>query len=348
MPHNWNAFLQQHGAHFDELDVQHFTQTSNFNAWDAGFLVSLSDLGLIALEGEQAAEFLHNQLTNDVKNLPLEQARLAAYCTPKGRILASMLLFRSETQIFLQMPQTILPGLLKRLKMFVMRSKATLLDASDSKIVLGLGGKAASAALAPWFAELPAMPFGKTSNQYGDLIRMPDAFGVACYQWLLDPALAQEVWPQLAATLAEAPNRIWRLAAIDAGVPQIVPVTQEKFVPQMINYELLGGVNFKKGCYPGQEIVARSQYLGKLKRRMRVAQVDGPFIDGVLPAAGQEVFSVSDPDQPCGMLVNAEANLNSGYRALVEIKTELLETEVHLGSLQGPRLHFGNLPYPVE
>ena len=344
MPHNWNAFLQHLGAQFDGQEVLQFTQTSNFTAWEGGFLVSLSHLGLISAEGEQAAEFLHNQLSNDVKALTTDAARLAAYCTPKGRMLASMLLFRSDSHIFLQMPQTVLPPLLKRLKMFVMRSKAVLQDASESLVTLGLGGTNADSALQPWFPQLPQQAWGKVSNEYGDLIRMPDAFGAPRYQWLLGFDLAEAIWPQLAAKLAPAPNRIWRLAEIEAGIPHILPPTQEQFVPQMINFELIGGVNFKKGCYPGQEIVARSQYLGKLKRRMQLASLDGTQ----LPLAGQELFSEQDPEQPCGMVVNAEPALAGGYRALVEMKIHMLQSAVHLASISGPLLQFGALPYSIE
>jgi folate-binding protein YgfZ len=348
MSDNWNAFLQQHGAHFEQQDLRYFTQTRDCQAWQDGFLAPLPDLGLIALEGEQAAEFLHNQLTNDVKTLSTDSARLAAYCTPKGRMLASMLLFRSPQQIFLQLPVAILPPLLKRLSMFVMRSKVKLSDASAEVVALGVGGKVAAAALADWFPLLPQQVFDKIGNEHGDLIRMPDAFGAARYLWLLAPAKAQEHWPLLADRLVAAPPRIWRLAEIDAGMPQINAATQEKFVPQMINFELIGGVNFKKGCYPGQEIVARSQYLGKLKRRMYLARVAGEVDAAMVPHAGQEVFSINDPEQPCGMVVNAEADLNQGYRCLVEMKSDLLETEVHLGTLDGPVLGFAELPYPLQ
>lgn len=348
MSDNWNAFLQQQGAHFEQQDLRYFTQTRDSQAWQDGFLAPLPDLGLIALEGDQAAEFLHNQLTNDVKTLSTDSARLAAYCTPKGRMLASMLLFRSPQQIFLQLPLAIVPPLLKRLSMFVMRSKVKLSDASAELIALGVGGKAGGAALLDWFPALPQQVFDKLCNEHGDLIRMPDALGAPRYLWLLAPAKAQEHWPLLAGRLAVSPPRIWRLAEIDAGMPQIVAATQEKFVPQMINFELIGGVNFKKGCYPGQEIVARSQYLGKLKRRMYMARVAAGLDETMMPQAGQDVFSVNDPEQPCGMVVNAEADIDGGYRCLVEMKSDLLASEVHLGTLDGPVLGFAGLPYPLQ
>ena len=137
----------------------------------------------------------------------------------------------------------------------------------------------------------------------------------------------------------------WTLGDIQAGVPQITPATQEKFVPQMINFELIGGVNFKKGCYPGQEIVARSQYLGKPKRRMVLATVEG---DPSLLQAGLEIFSSDDPEQPCGMIVNAARTADGSVSCLVEIKLAAQDSgAIHAGSANGPLLHFHSLPYSL-
>jgi folate-binding protein YgfZ len=151
------------------------------------------------------------------------------------------------------------------------------------------------------------------------------------------------VWPELSARLAVASNA-WELFSIHAGVPQITKATQEQFVPQMVNYELLGGVNFKKGCYPGQEIVARSQYLGKLKRRTALATIaDAGAVSGA------EVYSSDDPGQPCGMIVNAAPNGAGGVDALVEIKLAAVDSaSVHLGSAEGAPLAFRPLPYAVD
>jgi folate-binding protein YgfZ len=175
------------------------------------------------------------------------------------------------------------------------------------------------------------------------VIRLADAFGAPRFLWLTSSATAQAALPALAAELALGGNAAWQLAAIHAGVPQVGAATQEQFVPQMINLELLGGVNFKKGCYPGQEIVARSQYLGKLKRRTSLASVDN-----AAARAGDEVFAVSDPDQPCGMVVNAAPNGLGGADLLVEMKLAALDEEVHLGSAAGAPLRFLPMPYPLD
>jgi folate-binding protein YgfZ len=179
-------------------------------------------------------------------------------------------------------------------------------------------------------------------SEAGSLIRVADADGQPRYQWIAPRDIAQQAWPQITRALPPAPPSAWRLTEIAAGIPMVLAATQEHFVPQMVNYELVGGVNFRKGCYPGQEVVARSQYLGKLKRRMLPATVAGADA-----APGAEVFAAADPEQPCGEIVNAEA-VDGGARCLVELKTAVLEHgALHLGSAAGPRLAIGSLPYAL-
>lgn len=347
--HPWQQFLEEQGYRFEQAPGTD-ALPPGARLWPdtaaAGFIAPLTDLGLMTFSGEEAAHFLHNQLTNDVEHLGAQEARLAAYCSPKGRMLASMLLWRENDAVFLQLPREIQPAVQKRLQMFILRAKVKAADASDTRVALGLGGSAATAALASWCKEVPAAPYARCEAAGGTLIRVADAFGAPRYQWITTPELAREAWPQLAQTLQPAGTALWRLADILAGVPQIVQATQESFVPQMVNFEVIGGVNFKKGCYPGQEIVARSQYLGKLKRRMALATVEAG--SGAAPAAGMEAFSVADPGQPCGMVVNAEQCGPATFAVLVELKTAALdEGAIHLGAADGPALHVQALPYAV-
>jgi folate-binding protein YgfZ len=305
-----------------------------------GFAAHITGLGIISVSGDDAASFLHNQLTNDVEHLGAGEVRLAGYCTPKGRLQATFTMWRNAESIFLMLPQDILPPLQKRLTMFVLRAKAKLATV-EQPVMIGLGGAKAAAALAS-FIEVPATPNGKTENAAGTLLRLADAFGAPRFLWIANPDSAAGQWPALAAALHTGSDQAWELSSIHAGVPQVAAATQDQFVPQMVNYELLGGVNFKKGCYPGQEIVARSQYLGKLKRRTTLATVPASA------AAGAEVFSESDPGQPCGMVVNAAPNGAGGSDILVEVKLGALEEAVHLGSADGPLLRFRSLPYALD
>jgi folate-binding protein YgfZ len=312
-----------------------------------GFVAAVSDQGLIAVTGEDAVDFLHKQLTNDVEHLGLGDVRLAGYCTPKGRLQATFLMWRDAESIYLQLPRELQTALQKRLSMFVMRAKAKLSDATGAEggaVVLGIGGARAGALLEQLVGALPAKTYSRIEHPLGNLIRVADAFGAARYQWHLSVVNALTVLPALRAGLALGGNDAWRLSEIHACVPQVSLATQEQFVPQMINFELLGGVNFKKGCYPGQEIVARSQYLGKLKRRTALVRLADPGA-----RAGDEVFAPADPDQPCGMLVNVAPNGEGGVDALVEMKLNALEAgDVRLASASGAPLVFLPMPYALD
>lgn len=349
---NWNEFLSLQGARTSEGRIPDFGAALGVTELGQGFVAVIDDLGVIGLTGDDAASFLHKQLTNDVEHLTADAARLAGYCSPKGRLMASFLMWRNDTSIFLQLPRELQAALQKRLGMFVLRAKVKLHDAgadAANAVTLGLGGAAAGAALATWFDALPGAPYDKLDHALGTLLRVADVFGAPRYQWLMPVETAQAVWPVLAATLAKGGSDAWQLSEVHAGVPHITAATQEQFVPQMVNFELLGGVNFKKGCYPGQEIVARSQYLGKLKRRTTLASIADPTA-----RAGAEVYASIDPGQPCGMIVNAAPNGAGGVDALVEMKLSAIELgrsseqAIRLGSADGAPLRLLTMPYTLD
>ncbi len=339
----WLDFLATQGGRLSASTTPEVIGFHEAPAPTTNFVAPLTHLGLISASGDDAATFLHNQLTNDVEKLGTAEARLAGYCTPKGRLLATMLVWKSTEAIFLQLPREIQAAVQKRLQMFVMRAKAKMVDVSDAVVALGLAGPAAEVALAAWFPAPPSEPYGVVHSDAGTLIRLPDADEAPRFQWLASPELARQAWPLLVQTLQPASPAAWRLLDIRAAIPLVVQATQEQFVPQMINFEVLGGVNFRKGCYPGQEIVARSQYLGKLKRRMLPATV---LATGVAP--GAEVYASTDTAQPCGQIVNAEVSGDQTH-CLVELKTAVLEdgASIHLGSADGPLLQIGALPYAL-
>jgi folate-binding protein YgfZ len=346
---NWTDTLNALGArfHIDEASqVEDFGRSLTASELAGGFVATVTDLGLIAVQGEDAASFLHNQLTNDVEHLGLGEARLAGYCTPKGRLQATFLYWRDDSTVYLQLPRAIQAPLQKRLSMFVLRAKAKLRDATGEApfaAVLGLGGAKAESALRRHLDNLPEAVNGKVEGAFGTVIRLANALGAPRYLWLASQDAAAAALPDLAKELALGGNQAWHLAAIHAGVPQVTSATQEQFVPQMVNLELLGGVNFKKGCYPGQEIVARSQYLGKLKRRTALATVEN-----AAARAGDEVFAMLDPGQPCGMVVNAAPNGLGGADLLVEMKLSALGEDVRLGAAGGPVLRFEQMPYHLD
>ncbi|MBP6226028.1 MAG: folate-binding protein YgfZ [Rhizobacter sp.] len=292
--------------------------------------VPLTHWGVIRAHGADAAKFLHGQLTQDVLQLGRSQARIAGYCSAKGRLLASFVLWKtSDDEVLLACHTSVLAATLKRLSMFVMRAQCKLTDATDEISLQGLTGDRAAGGT----EGLPA--WGKRDDAQGAWIRLPDVDGLA-RAWRVTSA---------ASALAADPValRAWQQLEIDSGIVTIEAATVDQFVPQMLNFELIGAVNFQKGCYPGQEVVARSQYRGTAKRRTFLFSCDEPI------AAGQEVFHSADPEQPAGMVAGAVQSVDArSYRALVEVKLAALACgSLHLGAVDGALLTPRPLPYEV-
>lgn len=235
----------------------------------------LNRYGLLTVSGEDAREFLHAQLTIDVRNLPRERAALAGWCSAKGRLLATFLVIPAPQGFLLQLARDLAPAIAKRLSMFVLRSKVKVADESERWAQCGVWNADWRDSLA-WDGGRATVPVGERR-----FLRLEPADAVS-----LSPTAAEEAW-----TLLE----------IRAGRPFITAATQDQFVPQMVNLDKLGAVDFQKGCYPGQEIVARAQYRGEVKRRMVHVQAAGPaelrpgqeYNGGVvIDAAGGEALAV--------------------------------------------------------
>lgn len=311
-----------------------------------GAFMPLDQFGVIDAAGDDAASFLHAQLTNDVQHLDAASARLAGYCSPKGRLLASMLIWRVADTLRLLVSKELTAAVQKRLSMFVLRSKVKLADATDSVAIIGFAGDV-RAPLSQLFDALPDGVHVHVAGPAGSLLRVPDAASRPRYLWIGPKALVQERLSALEGELTRVSPALWDWLDIHAGEPRITHGVLEQFVPQMINFDVIGGINFRKGCYPGQEIVARSQYRGTIKRRMALAHVAiGAAEQAVGP--GVELFHSDDPSQPCGMVVNTAAAPNDGFDLLAEIKLAALESgSVHLGAADGPVLEFQPLPYAL-
>jgi tRNA-modifying protein YgfZ len=292
-------------------------------------VASLPRLGVIRAEGDEAAKFLHGQLTQDFSLLGLSEARLAGFCSAKGRLLASFIGFkRAHDQILLVCDAEVLPAALKRLSMFVLRAKARLSDASAEFQLRGLVGSEVPDAL-------PATPWSKLDTDGAQIVRLYPGSGVARALWVAPVGAPIPSGPAL-------DSGTWDWLDVMAGVTLLSQPVVEAFVPQMLNMESVGGVNFKKGCYPGQEVVARSQFRGTLKRRAYPVQGDAPM------AAGQAVFHDSDPSQPCGTVAAAAASPTGGWNAMVSMQTSAAEVgALHLGAADGPLLTLLPLPYAL-
>jgi folate-binding protein YgfZ len=297
-------------------------------------LAPLPHLGVIRAEGADAASFLHNQLTQDFALLGLSDARLCALCTAKGRMLASFIGFkRSPTDILLVCSQDILAATLKRLAMFVMRAKVKLSDATADFQIAGLIGNALDSV-----APIAGAAWSKQDIEEAALVNIYPANGQRRALWIAPTGTPLPLAANLNTPVTAAQ---WQWTEVQSGVATLTQPIVEAFVPQMLNYESVGGVSFKKGCYPGQEIVARSQFRGTLKRRAYLVHAD------VAMHAGQEVFTPGDAEQPCGLVVQAAAAPDGGWSALVSVQTASIEGGLRLARADGEMLTVLPLPYAL-
>ena len=296
MNSEWQTFLQQQQATLDGDQVVDFGDaTQERQAVESGnVLADLSHLGLIAASGNETVSFLQGQFTNDVQQVTAQHSQLTAYCNPKGRMLASMRLFRREDRYFLSLPRSVLEPTLKRLRMFVLRSDVTLEEASDEMARFGLAGPDAESLLGARLPTLPANVDEVVQHAQLSVIRIPGL--QARFEIHGPPSELTALWQTLHADGATPVGHpAWSWLDTVAGVPTVVPETVEAFVPQMANLHSLGGISFTKGCYTGQEVVARMHYLGKLKRRMYRAHAD---IE-TPPAPGEPIYNACPPGR-CG------------------------------------------------
>jgi len=293
-------------------------------------VAALPAWGVIRAQGADAPKFLHGQLTQDFSLLGPDQARLAAFCSPKGRMLSSFVgLKLAADDVLLLCPADTLSAMLKRLSMFVMRAQCRLSDASADWSVWGVAGEPASG------PSLASSPWQLARAQEQTWVRLYPAAGV-------ERALVVTPAGSVAPAGPALPLAVWDWLEVRSAVVPVTAALTEALVPQMLNYESVGGVNFKKGCYPGQEVVARSQFRGTLKRRAHLFHSDSAL------AVGSEVFHSDDAEQPCGTVAACAPHPSGGFDALVSLQLSALESgSVHAGSVQGPALRHEPLPYEL-
>lgn len=339
---DWKHHLTGAGAHIKNDRITDFGDPAEeLQACASGTIIcDLSHFGVMRFAGEDAQTFLQGQLSNDVKHATASLGQYTSYCTPKGRMLANMLLWRDDEGFNLQLPVEVLAGVLKRLAMYILRAKVQARDDSDASVRVGLNGTAAEQLLGQ-LGEIPGALLGVAQFPGGRIIRL----GQERFELMLEPGQGIEIWQRLAEGAKPVGAQCWQWLEIRAGVPTVLAKTQEAFVPQMVNFELIGGVNFKKGCYPGQEIVARTHYLGKLKRRMYQAHVD--TLEA--PAPGDSVYSSELTDQASGEVVVSAPSPSGGFDLLAVVQiSSAAGGDVHLLRADGPKLEFLPLPYTFD
>lgn len=296
----------------------------------------LRRFGLLSLGGDDARGFLHGQLTNDIDHLPADQAKLAGWCSAKGRLLASFVVVPRPDGFLLQLAADIVPSVAKRLGMFVLRAKVKISDLGQRYAQIGVWGARAVARLAELGVTLGQAPMAVTTDGELTAVRVePDRVLVIAL-----PAQAERIEAELGAVISDEEE--WTLLDIRAGRALIEHATQDLFIPQMVNLEAVGGVDFKKGCYPGQEIVARAQYRGQIKRRM----VRGRLRDARVEAhAGTELYSDDLPGQASGTVVSV-AGANGGRELLAVVPIAAVEGGAAIRvAPDGPAIEILPLPY---
>lgn len=335
----WIDFLLTRGASFDGVAVASFGDPAGelAAARDAAVVCDLAPLAALRVTGPDAASFLQGQVTSDVRALVPGSLQLSAWCSPKGRVLANFIVRRIDVERFeLLLPRLLLESVRKRLAMFVLRSKVAIDDASGETVRIGIGGRAALQCVDAAVGPPPAL-HRSTAIDGGSIVALPGARFIA----FVGPAGAPALWDRFTAARA-AGFPCWRWLTIRAGIPMILPPTQDRFIPQMINLDALGGISFEKGCYAGQEIVARTRYLGRLKERLALGHTAS------VPAPGARLYAPAFGDQPCGTVVNANAAPDGGGDFLLVGQTAAIAAgELRMDAVDGPAVSLLPLPYAL-
>ena len=318
------------------------------HARDSAIVCDLAGYALLSIEGDDAEAFLHGQLSSDVLGLATDRCQLTSYNSPQGRVLAAALLWRTERGFLMQLPLAIADAISRRLSMYVLRSKVRIDVASDRFVSMGIGGPQADQVLAAAGVRLPDDELGIIRGQpIGPSSTIDYVMRLVGHRYQLlfvdvDAAIAtfERVRRHGAMPTTFTP---WRWLTVASGIAEIAPETQDEFVAQMLNYELIGAVSFSKGCYPGQEIVARTQYRGSTKRRTFLAHAT----DALEPGPRMAIFSESGGDQSIGIVVNAAPAPAGGFDLLACVHVELASGRLHLHQPDGPLIALLALPYPV-
>lgn len=340
----WQTFLRDRHAVIENDSVVHFGNitTELQETPTTTVMADLSHHRIIRFSGEDAKTFLQNQVSCDIREINPNQAQYGSYCTPKGRILATFLLWQHHDDLLMQLPAGLSAAIQKRLTMYVLRAKVRLTDASNDLIRIGIAGPDAALLI----KDVTGLPchFDHPLHVTHDGVQSALYLSPQRIELITSVENAAVLWQHLDQHAKPVGADCWNWLNIESGIPVILPETQEMFLPQMVNLDAIGGVSFNKGCYPGQEIVARTQYLGKLKRRMFLAHIDSTQTI----KAGDALYSSDMDDQSSGNIVNATPSPQGGFDALAVIQQSSVDAiEIHWQSLQGPTLEIKSLPYSL-
>jgi folate-binding protein YgfZ len=342
---DWKKFILKSGGRITDGTVDSFGDAgAELRASvDAGIISDLSQFGLIAVRGADARSFLQGQLTSDLDSVDEWRSQLGAWCSPKGRVLVLFRVMERKDAILLKLPASLVEPTLERLRMYVLRAQVELEDVSDHFVRLGVSGEAAAGILDGCFGETPTSPGQVTAADDSLLVRLSGE--TPRYEVICGVDKARQCWQNAVRPLTPAGAAPWSLLGILAGIPEVY--VADEFLPQMLNLDALDAVSFNKGCYVGQEIVARTQHLGRLKRRLYRLRVDTDDA----PATGASLYEAgfAQTAEAAGQLINVCLHPDGGSAALAVIRIDAVgKTALRLGAVDGPAVEILPLPYPVD
>lgn len=341
----WTQFLTGRGARYEAdrvVDIGDPPREAARHALDHTVVTDLSHRHLVHVVGEDAERFLHNQLTSDVAGLAPDQGRVAGYCTPKGRLVAILWMTRIEGGFRLRLPASLVAPTREQLLKYRLRSRCEITDVSDHVVQLGVSGPEAESRLREALGEVPEEVMGVSRSNGIEILRVPGPW--PRFEVAAPPAGLAEVWTALAEHARAVPAAAWDLLSVRAGIPELDPATSEAFVPQMVNLHSVGGISFSKGCFPGQEVVARLRYLGELKRRAYRARVLAG--DDIPPGTAVRGGTGDTPGNVGQVLVSAPTP--DGTRELfLVLQIAAADHPLRLGDDRGPSIELLDLPYDV-
>jgi tRNA-modifying protein YgfZ len=349
MNNDWKDYLLSKGAQYSEDDAFRFNDEAadNLKAQNTDIICDLSQFNRLVVAGDDAATFMQGQFTNDVNMVDENNSQLNAVCNNKGRMIANFRLFKYQGNYFYTLKNSLADRSIRHLQNYILRSQVVIQDVSEQLIQLGVSGGNATELLSPFVDNITDERDSVSFNDKYIIICIADSRedGKPRYEILCSVEHAKTLWEKVSAQAETVNSSSWDYLNIQSGIPFIDSTTSEEFVPQMANMELINGVSFSKGCFTGQEIVARMHYLGKLKKRCYKIHIETDS----KPVAGDRLFAEeAKAGQNTGMLIQAERNPESGYDALAVIQLADIESRLFLHDAGGPAVTVEELPYSFE
>ena len=341
----WKEFLEKTGASHTEDAGFAFCKENEAHlaAQNDTIICDLSSYSLIVVAGDDAVSFMQGQFTNDVTQVDDSHCQLSALCNNKGRMLANFRLFKNQANYFISLKNNLSESVVDHLQKYILRATVAVQDISEQLVHLGISGDSATELLGRFIDNIDASIDSVSSND--DYIAIRVAGEKPRYQIFCSAEKAQALWQQLADDVKAVNTSAWDYLDILAGLPFIDSGTSGAFVPQMANMDLINGISFTKGCYTGQEIVARMHYLGKLKKRCFRVHIE----TDTKPLNGETLFAEdARAGQNTGAIIMSAASPEGGYEALAVIQLADAESRLHLHNAEGPLVTVGELPYGLE